>query len=452
MRKLFLNSPTDSNIAEQAAETDTQPSKRGRIRRRFRGWRSSRLKFSNHPGLTLLEGGHSYFPALIARIDEARDSVRLETYMFCDDDSAQAVAQALQRAAARGVDVRVITDGVGTARLSLFEQWPQQGIQHRIFNPHIFGAAGIARDHRKVCAIDQRVAYCGGINIIDDLINEGRRMDAPRWDFAVEMLGPVVKDVILAFDAQWERIDPARQGAARWPSRWLPWRPDRKRIREALREKLQQDLILQLPRRGEAGLANASPGGEPQVAFVARDNRLNRRAIERAYLYAIGRSASHILLANPYFTPGRRLRRALTAAAKRGVEVQLLIGRKEFKLLDWAVPSLYGNLMKSGVRIAEYDKALLHGKVAVIDDEWATVGSSNLDALSLFLNHEANVVIVRDPCIADLRDSINHAFTSSHQIDQGHYAARGWPERLLNWSAYALYRLTMRVLTVGRFD
>jgi len=142
----------------------------------------------------------------------------------------------------------------------------------------------------------------------------------------------------------------------------------------------------------------------------------------------------------------------LTAAAKRGVEVQLLIGRKEFKLLDWAVPSLYGNLMKSGVRIAEYDKALLHGKVAVIDDEWATVGSSNLDALSLFLNHEANVVIVRDPCIADLRDSINHAFTSSHQIDQGHYAARGWPERLLNWSAYALYRLTMRVLTVGRFD
>jgi len=448
MRKRSLNFPPDATLAEQATDTDARPLKRGRIRRRFRGWRSSRLKFFNHPGLTLLEGGHSYFPALIARIDEARDSVRLETYMFCDDESAQAVAEALQRAAARGVDVRVITDGVGTARLSLFEQWPEQNIQHRIFNPHIFGAAGIARDHRKVCAIDQRVAYCGGINIIDDLINEGRRMEAPRWDFAVEMLGPVVKDVILAFDAQWERVGLADQGKARWPSRWLPWRPDRKRIREALR----QDLILQPPRRGEPGLANAAPGGEPQVAFVARDNRLNRRAIERAYLYAIGRSTHHILLANPYFTPGRRLRRALTAAAKRGVDVQLLIGRKEFKLLDWAVPSLYGNLMKSGVRIAEYDKALLHGKVAVIDDEWATVGSSNLDALSLFLNHEANVVIVRDPCIADLRDSINHAFTSSHQIDQGHYAARGWPERLLNWSAYALYRLTMRVLTIGRFD
>jgi cardiolipin synthase len=146
------------------------------------------------------------------------------------------------------------------------------------------------------------------------------------------------------------------------------------------------------------------------------------------------------------------LRRALTGAARRGVDVRLLIGRKEFRLLDWAVPSLYGSLLRAGVRIAEYDKAMLHGKVAVVDDDWGTVGSSNLDALSLFLNHEANVVIVNEPLIATLRASILQAFDAARKIDPARYSARRWPERLLNWGAYAFYRVAMKLLTIGRYD
>ncbi|MCY0387328.1 phospholipase D-like domain-containing protein [Robbsia sp. Bb-Pol-6] len=416
-----------------------------RRRRRLSGWRSARLRFCAANGLTLLESGTAYFDALVRNIDEAATTVRLETYIFCHDDAGRMVSDALLRAATRGIDVRVITDGVGTARLAMFEPWPAAGIQHRIFNPHLMGRGGIARDHRKLAAVDQRVAYVGGMNIVDDMMNDGHRMAEPRWDFAVEMLGPVVHDVIRAFDAQWERLDPARK-----PADALSLASRRRLRRE--RADLERELALQPAPPGGRGLDQASPDGEPQVAFVARDNRLNRRAIERAYLYAIGRATRQVVLANPYFTPGTRLRRALNDAARRGVDVRLLIGRKEFRLLDWAVPSLYGSFLKAGVKVAEYDHAMLHGKVAVVDDEWATIGSSNLDALSLFLNHEANVVAVHDPVIPQLRSSIERAFGTARRIDEGRYTARGWRERLLNASAYAFYRLAMRVLTVGRYD
>ncbi len=159
--------------------------------------------------------------------------------------------------------------------------------------------------------------------------------------------------------------------------------------------------------------ADLRGAGEPCVAFVARDNLINRRAIEKAYLTAIGQARAEVLLANPYFMPGRKLRRALTFAARRGVDVKLIIGRKEFAALDYAVPFLYRSLLKAGVKIAEYEKTMLHGKVAVVDSNWGTVGSSNLDALSLMLNNEANVVLVKDPQIDALREAILKAFDES---------------------------------------
>jgi cardiolipin synthase len=188
------------------------------------------------------------------------------------------------------------------------------------------------------------------------------------------------------------------------------------------------------------------------VAFVARDNLINRRAIEKAYLTAIGQARSEVLLANPYFMPGRKLRRALVFAARRGVEVKLIIGRKEFKALDYAVPFLYRALLKAGVQIAEYEKTLLHGKVAVVDSNWGTVGSSNLDALSLMLNNEANVVLLNDPSIDALREAILVAFKDSRRIDEARYDARPAGERALNWLAYTTYRTVMKLLTVGGYD
>ncbi|MBV8626633.1 MAG: cardiolipin synthase B, partial [Paraburkholderia sp.] len=146
------------------------------------------------------------------------------------------------------------------------------------------------------------------------------------------------------------------------------------------------------------------------------------------------------------------LRRALMYAARRGVDVRLVIGRKEFAALDYAVPFLYRSLLKAGVKIAEYEKTMLHGKVAVVDSNWGTVGSSNLDALSLLVNNEANVVLVLDERLHEVRAAILNAFDESRRIDPAHYEARPMSERLLNWFAYNTYRVLMKLLTVGGYD
>jgi cardiolipin synthase len=393
----------------------------------------SRLHFTAGNQVRLLSTGEAYFASLVARIDMAERDVMLETYIFRDDSAGQAVSAALLRAAARGVRVRVVTDGIGTARLPLFNDWPQRGVEHLIYNPHLFGRFGLSRTHRKLAVVDERYAWCGGINIVDDYLDGGTALPLPRWDFAVELQGPVVAQVRDAFETQWHRI---RFGYR--PG--LPRPPAVGRGVRGFRRSRQ--------RRG-TGLRAA---GEPAVAFVARDNLINRRAIEKSYLTAIGQARHEVLLANPYFMPGRKLRRALVLAARRGIDVRLVIGRKEFAALDYAVPFLYRALLRAGVKIAEYEKTMLHGKVAVVDSNWATVGSSNLDALSLMLNKEANVVLVQDPQIGTLRNAILDAFAESRGIDLAHYEARPAGERLLNWLAYTVYRAVMKVITVGDYD
>nr|WP_260854609.1 cardiolipin synthase ClsB [Paraburkholderia sp. BCC1884] len=396
-----------------------------------------RYRFTSGNEVKLLRSGDQFFSALIERIDAAQHDVVLETYIFCYDKAGQSVSAALLRAAGRGVKVRVITDGIGTARLPMFNEWPMAGVDHRIYNPHLFGRFGFSRTHRKLAVIDDQYGFCGGINIVDDYENNGERLPFRRWDFAVELRGPVVADIRQAFEVQWRRI----------------------RLGHRPLESMQPDLgpktmasLGSLRRRRQRRNEQLWAGGLPCVAFVARDNLINRRAIEKAYLTAIGQARSEILLANPYFMPGRKLRRALVLAARRGVEVKLIIGRKEFRALDYAVPFLYRSLLKAGVHIAEYEKTLLHGKVAVVDSNWATVGSSNLDALSLMLNNEANVVLVNDPAIEALREAILVAFKDARRIDEAHYDARPAGERALNWIAYTIYRAAMKLLTVGGYD
>ncbi|WP_260174922.1 phospholipase D-like domain-containing protein [Paraburkholderia bannensis] len=449
--------------------------------RRYR----SRYRFTSGNEVRLFHSGEGLFGAMIERIDAARRDVALETYIFCKDATGQALSDALMRAARRGVRVRVITDGVGTARLDLFNSWPGAGIEHRIYNPHIFGRFGFSRTHRKLAVIDDQFAYCGGINVVDDMENDGKPLPFPRWDFAVELAGPVVVDVREAIEMQWRRIRlghrpplagpdapdapdalaslspgvPASAGfLAPHPTGHTVMQPA-KAVNEVLRELSPvvrtgraQRIVAQLRERLRAGVPDPRTAHVPCVAFVARDNVVNRRAIEKAYLDAIGEARKEVLLANPYFMPGRRLRRALVEAAARNVTVKLLIGRKEFKVLDYGTPFLYHQLLSAGVQIAEYEKTMLHGKVAVVDDVWGTVGSSNLDALSLVLNNEANVLLVQHSQIGQLRAAILSAFEESPKIDRARYEARPWHVRAVNWLAWNSYRVVMKLLTVGGYD
>ncbi|QDQ85354.1 cardiolipin synthase ClsB [Paraburkholderia megapolitana] len=401
----------------------------------------SKYRFTAGNDVRLFCSGDDFFGALIARIDAATHDVALETYIFSDDEAGLAVADALKRAASRGVRVRVITDGIGTARLPMFNDWPQAGIEHRIYNPHLFGRFGFSRTHRKLAAVDDTYAFCGGINIVDDFDQNGTRLPYSRWDFAVELHGPVVADVRDAFEQQWQRIRSGHRTAESLRPDLTPSPDDHRSLRRA-----------RLRTSSHARRPDLRSAAEPYVAFIARDNLINRRAIEKAYLTAIGQARTEVLLANPYFMPGRKLRRALVFAARRGIDVRLVIGRKEFAALDYAVPFLYRSLLKAGVKIAEYEKTMLHGKVAVVDSNWATVGSSNLDALSLVLNNEANVMLVQHREIDELRNAILLAFRDARRIDLARYEARPAGERLINWLAYTAYRAVMKLLTVGGYD
>jgi cardiolipin synthase len=188
-----------------------------------------------------------------------------------------------------------------------------------------------------------------------------------------------------------------------------------------------------------------------QAGFVVRDNLRNRMTIQRAYLKALGRARKSVLIANPYFAPGRKFRRALSQAAQRGVEVVLLIGVGEIWLQDAVAHSFYPKLLASGVKVVEYHKTQLHAKVAVIDDDWATVGSSNVDGLSLFLNQEANVVIKDAAFARRLREHIERAVAEGVVVQEQDFAHVGRLRRIGYEIAYVFYRTLMRIFAVGKY-
>ena len=388
--------------------------------------------------LRLLEGTAQYFPALVEAIDAARQEVLLESYIFDFTGPAAEVAYALERAARRGVQVRVVVDGFGTAEPSVAwaERLREAGVDWRVFGPPgpmgVLWPANWRRLHRKLCVVDQQVAFCGGINVLDDLHDPNHgALDAPRLDFAVEARGPLVQDVRLAMQQVWQRVRTVKDLRRSW-------------LRGAL-------TSLRQPAPVDRG--DAAPGPGARATLVLRDNLRHRARIERAYRRAIGRARTEVIIANAYFVPGRKMREALISAAQRGVQVRLLLqGRYEYFMQYYAARPIYGALLRAGVEIHEYSASFLHAKVAVIDSRWATVGSSNLDPLSLLLAREANLVIEDTPFAQALRARLLHAMGHQGQrMDPAEYARRPWRERLRERLALAVMRLALAVQGKRRY-
>lgn len=381
------------------------------------------LTFVDNNDVTLLESGTAFFPALVAALDAARHEVLFETYIFAEDETGEAVRAALVRAARRGVKVRVLVDWFGTGHRCcgrLGVELAEAGAQYRVFNA--WCRRGIARSHRKIAVIDRELAFVGGINVNDDWLcdhADGHRLPAPRWDFTVSVRGPLVAQIHHEAQGQW-----VRTGHLRLRTRLQLFREMRKQ---------------QLP-------SCESPA---RAAFVVRDNLRNRSTIQKAYLQALGRARDSVLLATPYFAPGRKFRKALAHAARRGVKVTLLIGVGEFRIQDAVAHSFYPKLLADGIRVVEYRKTQLHAKVAVVDDDWATVGSSNCDGLSLFVNQEANVVISDPLFAATLREHIERGIADGVEVCPQEFAHTGWLRRAGHGTAYMLYKLAMRVVTIG---
>src|SRR6185369_13547829 len=383
--------------------------------------------------LQLLQGSRELFPALVEAIDDAQHEVRLETYIFDFTGQSVDVAYALERAARRAVSVMVVVDGFGSAPLppAWRERFAQAGVQWRVYAP--LGWLGILwlgswrRLHRKLCVVDGQVAFCGGVNILDDFHDPNHGpLEAPRLDFSVRVTGPLVAQVHATMAQLWLRMQAMR---------------DVRHVRLA-------GALESLRASGIERRRSARAAGQPlsRAALVLRDNLRNRARIERSYRRAIGRAREEIIIANAYFVPGHKMRKALVSAAKRGVKVRLLLqGRYEYFMQYYAARPIYSALLRAGAQIYEYSASFLHAKVAVIDGRWATVGSSNLDPLSLLLAREANVVVEDRDFAAQLRGCLVQAMRPDWAMNADEFRQRPLRQRFMEGVAHALMRLALAI-------
>ena len=340
-------------------------------------WKSTWIRGNN---VRLLENGEEFFPAVFGAIRDARTEVLIETFIWFEDKVGNELQRLLIDAARRGVRVDVLVDGFGSSELSeaFIAELAAAGVRLRMFDPvtRIFRVRlnVLRRMHRKIVVVDGERAFVGGINYsADHLADFGPQA---KQDYAVEVRGPVVQTIHRFV---------AVAGASSW------WR-----------------RAWDSQRRERDGAAWPAAGGQVDAMFVTRDNHRHRTDIERHYRIAIRSARRRVLIANAYFFPGYRLLREMRRAARRGVDVRLILqGEPDMPIVKTAASLLYRSLHDDGVRIHEYCKRPLHGKVAVVDDDWATVGSSNLDPLSLALNLEANLVLRGREFVADLTASLD---------------------------------------------
>jgi len=431
---------------------------RSRAARETAAGRAARALRPGHR-LELLKGGSALFEALVTAVDAARSEVLLETYIFDFNGAAVAVAESLERAATRGVDVRVVVDGFGTGDIPAEWQrrWKAAGLSWRIYHPargwRLLLPTRWRRMHRKLCVVDGRTAFCGGINLLDDFVDPNHgALEQPRFDFAVRVTGPLVADAHDTMTRLWLRMQVAREAGQQDARSTL------RAVQEAAGAGTDMGdaaMTAGQLRLGEhvGQVGDATDGADPAASgvlagLVLRDNLRFRRRIEHFYRYAIREAKSEIIIANAYFVPGLHLQRALVAAARRGVRITVLLqGRYEYFMQHHTSRALYGVMLEAGIEIIEYAPSFLHAKVAVFDGihgAIATVGSSNLDPLSLLLAREANVFVRDNAFAAELRDHLLEAIrTAGQRVEPAHHHRRSFAKRMLAWVAQTLMRFAL---------
>ncbi len=376
----------------------------------------------NH--LKLLRNGAEYFPALEAAIQHAQHEIYLETYIYQEDVIGRRIGNALKKAAHRGVKVYLLLDGFGSQDFSItfLQGFQLAGVNVMFYrqkiSPWTFKKNRLRRLHRKVVVIDGKVGFVGGINIIDD--NNVPEEAIPRVDYAVEIRGALLAPLLDSVQKLWKRLA------------WLQLR--------------------QVPQRYAQAQTKLDPKyKEVKAALVLRDNVLHRRDIEEAYLEAIANAKEEIIIANSYFVPGWRFRKALMDAADRGVNVKLLLqGRIEYMVM-LATHAFYSTFLAHGIEIYEYRKSFMHSKVAVIDRTWATVGSSNIDPFSLLLAREANVMVQDHFFAEELRASILQSLQDgATEISPQAWVRGNLRHRIFSWVVYSVLRILLGV--IGRAE
>lgn len=360
----------------------------------------------------LLENGEAFFPRVFECIAAARQEVVLETFILFEDKVGLALHAALLQAASRGVQIDITIDGFGSPDLSsgFISALTQAGVRVHVFDPspRLWGwrTNVFRRMHRKIVVVDGERAFVGGINYsADHLADFGPEA---KQDYSVEVQGPIVAEIR-------EFVHKALAAGQR-------------NTQKTLGGQLRERLSDAAHRLTQGWRKSPAPAGNAAAIFVTRDNRKHTTDIERHYRIAIRAARHRVVIANAYFFPGYRLLKEMRKAARRGVDVQLILqGEPDMAIVKTAASMLYHHLLSAGVRIFEYCERPLHGKVAVSDDEWSTVGSSNLDPLSLSLNLEANIIIKDRAFNQHLSERLDHLVQHNcKQITADDLTDAGW--------------------------
>jgi cardiolipin synthase A/B len=358
-------------------------------------------------GVEWLGDGDQAFRALFDTIASARRSLRLETYILSESAPGDAVREALGAAARRGVDVRLMVDGIGSIELPdrALEETVAAGVVCRVFNPVSKGRL-LVRNHRKLVVADDRVALVGGFNVAPEYLGDGVTRG---WcDVGIRLEGPAVPALASGFDHLWSLAETC-------PARFV-------RLRRRDRTSPQT--------------------GDPSMS-VLESGPGRGRALFLGALHKDLETAWDIEFAVAYFLPGLRLRRLMARRARAGARVRLLVpGRTDVPMSRRAARFLYGGLLRAGVEILEYRPQVLHAKLYRLDDI-VYVGSSNLDTRSLHLNHEIMVRIQRPEVAEQARAWMSEACGRADRVEARTWnRSRGRWERLREaWAHFVLARL-----------
>ncbi|HEY5974362.1 MAG TPA: cardiolipin synthase [Geobacteraceae bacterium] len=370
-----------------------------RIRRFFGRLRSvTDTFFTNNNEVTLYQHGGEFFPALLSALEAATRSIHLEFYTVRNDRVGQAVAERLLQSARSGVNVYLLYDYMGSFDTpgSFFRMLEQGGVHCVAFNPPPF-RRGLAwfdkRDHRKIAVIDGQTAFAGGLNIADEYAGFGE--DTKRWrDMGVRIQGPAVLELLKVFCENW-----------------------------------QGETGDELP--ACAAMPAVGTKGNDDVMIVSGGPHHNRSRIRAAFRAAIAGAEESIRIENPYFVPGPRITRSLLRAARRGVQVQLILpAYSDVPLVRLVSRGFYAPLIRGGIQIYERKKTILHSKVMLIDDSWAVIGSANLDQRSFHRNYEVSVVVDSDAFGEQVAGMFAADLALSVPVSLAEHERRGWLVRL----------------------
>lgn len=378
-------------------------------------WRLRRVheRFVGGNRIRLLRDGREAFPAMLDAITGARRQILLEMYWLGSDQIGWRFARALGEAASRGVEVAVLFDGFGSFGVdgALIRELGSAGAQVVEYNPiapwkRRFRLNRLTRrDHRKILVVDGWVGFTGGINIADPWlpVEEGGQ----GWrDDMVFVQGPAVEGFVSCFSRAWQREGGRPLGGT-------------------------DDVPVETP----------APGGQA-VQILGEAYFRNRHAISRAYILNLYRAKRRAWLANSYFIPDRTVARALERAARRGVDVRVVVaGESDVAVASWASRAMWPRLLRRGVRIFEWTRSILHSKTCVIDGHWSTIGTFNLDYLSLRSNLEVNVTVSDRAFGATLEQAFERDFEDCREVTLADLRYRSLGARFLEQLAYRFRKL-----------